>query len=520
MSASSAPNIKLVNAFAEPFNNAVATARTCYSSRLITTSDVDKDEKSRVQRDAIAESTYQAGHHTTLQHASFQFTMDRVSRQLIWSFLHAHPFYNSEQVSQRYVTVKPEMAYIPELSSEQLKIYQAAIQDQMGTYEELREILQGSVEDEYFKIFPARKKAIKKYRGSIRKKTQEVARYVLPLATFAHLYHTVSGLTLHRYSKLRHMADVPSEARVVIDAMIEVVNAHDPLFFSRLEDPLPLEETLEYQILTSLGEGDISSGASEFIQEFDGRMDGHYAQLAAATPGAEELMASSLRATLGLSNAALSDEQAIAWILNPAKNSYLGGALNLSTHSKVMRTMHHPHYSFYKKISHTADSQDQRHRMTPAARPQLSRHYQAGTPDFIVPDILRQHPEGFELFTKTMERTWQAIDQLLDSGVAAEKALYLLPNAFPIRFVESGDLSGWHHKWTTRLCYNAQDEIWRASLEEVTQVSKIHPLIGQQLLPPCGLRKAASQKPFCPEGDRYCGVPVWKLGRGDYERLI
>ena len=30
-----------------------------------------------------------------------------VSRQLLWSFLHAHPYYNSEQTSQRYVEVKP-----------------------------------------------------------------------------------------------------------------------------------------------------------------------------------------------------------------------------------------------------------------------------------------------------------------------------------------------------------------------------------------------------------------------------
>ena len=37
-----------------------------------------------------------------MQHATFVFVLDNVSRLAIWSFFHAHPFYNSEQVSQRY----------------------------------------------------------------------------------------------------------------------------------------------------------------------------------------------------------------------------------------------------------------------------------------------------------------------------------------------------------------------------------------------------------------------------------
>ena len=73
---SPAPIVRLVNAFAEPFDNAVATARTCYSSRVVSAADVRKDERARTQRDAVAQGTYAAGHHTTLQHATFQFTLE------------------------------------------------------------------------------------------------------------------------------------------------------------------------------------------------------------------------------------------------------------------------------------------------------------------------------------------------------------------------------------------------------------------------------------------------------------
>src|SRR3954470_13289403 len=117
------PVVTLENAFQRPYDNAVATARTCYSPKVITADDVSKDDPTRIRRDAIAQSTYKAGHHTTIQHATFQFVLDKVSRQFIWSFLHSHPFYNSEQVSQRYVAVKPENFATPPLREDHLPLY-------------------------------------------------------------------------------------------------------------------------------------------------------------------------------------------------------------------------------------------------------------------------------------------------------------------------------------------------------------------------------------------------------------
>jgi thymidylate synthase ThyX len=81
-----------------------------------------------------------------------------------------------------------------------------------------------------------------------------------------------------------------------------------------------------------------------------------------------------------------------------------------------------------------------------------------------------------------------------------------------VRFTESADLLNLRHKHAMRLCYNAQEEIWRASVEEALQIREVHPLIGSYLLPPCGLRESAATKPYCPEGDRYVfgGVPGGK----------
>ena len=517
---SAPPRVQLTNAFAESFNNAVATARTCYSSRVITSDDVGKTEKSRDQRDRIAESIYAAGHHTTIQHATFQFVLENVSRQFLWSFLHAHPFYNSEQVSQRYVSVKPDRVLIPNLPEHAAKIYRKTVEDQMDCYTALVELLNPPASKAYFTIFSARQKKADQYAGALKKKAQEVARYALPIATFAHLYHTVSGLTLHRYNRLCRILDVPKETEYIIGLMIDEVNRHDPLFFKSVEDPIPLEETHEFRALEEYNRLQVCSSRRQFVERFDEELAGGFSRLIGFKTDAESLVARSVRTMLGMLPDELSDADAIALVLDPAKNNYLSGALNLTSLGKLSRAMNHPHFTFQKKLSHSADSQDQRHRMAPGSRPILHCHYSGGEPDVVVPALMKESEEAYDLFMETMQTTWNAIDQLLDLGVAAEEALYLLPNAFPIRFEESGDLSAFHHKWTTRLCYNAQEEIWGASLDEVRQVRQVHPTLGQYLEPPCGVRLRAGQKPYCPEGDRYCGVPVWKLSMDEYERVI
>ena len=105
------PSVRLRNAFARPYDAALAAARTCYAPRV-----VEPDEVSEAQRASIGPLTFEAGHHTVFQHAHFEFGLENVSRQFVWAFLHAHPFYNSEQTSQRYVEVKPGAFAVPPLA--------------------------------------------------------------------------------------------------------------------------------------------------------------------------------------------------------------------------------------------------------------------------------------------------------------------------------------------------------------------------------------------------------------------
>lgn len=524
------PVVTLVNAFPRSYENAVATARTCYSPRgIVTTEEVSgtpglTEEKrlARVeQRDRIAKSIYQAGHHTTLQHGHFQFALDGVSRQFLWSFLHAHPFYNSEQVSQRYVEVKAGTFTVPALSGEALAVYEACAERQMAEYHALIELLTPVVTREYFGTFPARRVRAAKWAGAIQKKSQEIARYVLPVATQAYLYHTISGLTLLRYWRLCEAYDAPKEQRHVVGKMVAALLAHDPLYKTILEEPLPLEETPEHVFYAAAtgGAGSLGALRDRFAEEFDDALGGRTSKLVDWKPRNEECVASAVREVLGVPRALLGDDAALALVLDPSNNTMLGQSLNVTTLSKVTRALSHASYTFRKRLSHTADSQDQRHRMTPASRPCLPA-YLSDAPDFVTPAIVLEDDAVRAAYTTSMARTWEAIGRLRALGVADEDRAYLLPNAVNIRFTESADLLHLHHKLKMRLCYNAQEEIWRASRDEALQIADVDRRIGRFLQPPCTLRAMAGATPICPEGDRYCGVRVWKQEVREFRRVL
>lgn len=510
---SAEPQVRLVKAFATPFRNVVATAKTCYSSKGIILDEQVGDELQR-----IAESTYQAGHHTTYQHAHFQFALSNVSRQFIWSFLHSHPFYNSEQVSQRYVAVKPGTFAVPPLAGEAYEVFVRTAQAQVDTYQKLVEILEGPTASEYGRLFRRTARTEKRFDRTVTKKAQEVARYVLPVATFAYLYHTVSGITLLRYYRLCAQEDSPLEQRLVVGKMVQALLDFDPLYRTILQEPLHVEDTPEAQFFRSLGTS-TDGHSKEFVREFDCQLDGRVSKLVGYKSNNQDLLAQAVREVLGRPKATLSDEDAIRLVLDPSKNRLLGESLNLTTHSKLARTLFHPSYTFRKKMSHTADSQDQRHRMTPASRPCLAAHL-TEEPDYIEPELLEQSSEAQSLFRHSMDRAWDAMQRLRRLGVPREFAMYLLPNAAAIRFTESADLLNLHHKHAMRLCYNSQEEIWRAAVDEASQIREVNPLIGRYLLPPCTLRNMAEIKPKCPEGDRFCGVRVWQIDLDEYVRII
>ena len=543
--ASPEPSVTLLTeeSTAHPVAVTIAAAWSCYGGRpakaenvrrllndpakpTATPSEVADRERRRDRALALYASLFAAGHHTTFQHATFVFVLDNVSRLAIWSFFHSHPYYNSEQVSQRYREVTGDTMVTPALPDEEAAIYRGAIERSLEGYRRLVDLLTPDMMAGYTKVFPGRVKAADRDEGAraaldsaVQKKAQEVARYVLPLATPAHLYHTVNGLTLLRYYVLANQPDAPSEVRVIVTKMVEAVLALDPLFLGAPEHPLNLapllaEETEESRAIAHWrGSVDADPEAVErFCQQFDAELEeaGVESRLVGAHPDTERIFADAIRTVAGATRDEVSDEDAIAQVLDAVHNTYLGHPLYLGMHSKLMQTMAHVPFTWQKRISGAEAAQSQRHRSTVASAPVLTAHLRR-EPDVITPHQIAQNPAALAEYTATVQALWDAKNALLDRGVAPEVVLYLLPNSHRIREYETGSLQSYYWKWVKRLCFDAQREIFDTARDEVKQVRERFPLLGRYVDgPPCVQRSRAGSTPICPEGERFCGIPVWR----------
>lgn len=539
--ASEAPTVTLLReeSTSHPVAVTIAAAWSCYGSRPAKSENVRKligpapsdlspekaaDRADRRERALkLYADLFAAGHHTTFQHATFIFVLDNVSRFAIWSFFHSHPFYNSEQVSQRYREVTGSVMVTPNLPPDQLAIYTQAIERGLAGYRNLTEILTPDFQRDYASVFPARAKAggldaELRFNDAVQKRSQEVARYVLPLATPAHLYHTVNGLTLLRYFVLANQPDAPIEVRFIVNRMVEEVLAVDPNFLGAPGYPLSLaplatEDSLEARIFgdwqATIGQNPDSVEA--FCNEFDAELgEWENSRLAHVNPGAERLMADSIRTVLGRTRASMTDEDAIATVLDGAINPYHGHSVFLGMHSKLMQAMNHVPFTFMKRISGAEDAQNQRHRGTQSSSPLLMAHLRQN-PDVIVPWAIQRNPVALAEYNATVRALWDAKNALLAAGASPEVAMYLLPNAHRLRFYETGSLLNYYWKWVKRLCYDAQREIFSTAKQEVAQVREALPIIGRYVDgPPCVMRSRTGVRPTCPEGERFCGIPVWR----------
>src|ERR1700683_3139565 len=345
------PRVTLRNAFAHPYDSAIAAARTCYSSRIISPEEItDK------QRLNIGAATFYGGHHTVWQHAHFEFGLENVSRQFVWSFLHAHPFYNSEQQSQRYVRLDRALAYVPPpgpgFGEAERRIYERAIARAWTHYRELTAILEPGAREILGDIWHVSKlshpRRVQKIERQAEKRAIEVARYVLPVAAATTMVHTLSGIVLHRLWRMAAASDTPAEARAVIGEMVSRVREIDPQFFDRFDNaPVEQEEMPEWSHArpgsgyvaesagVSHGNANLPIGVAqtanreigvprseEFAREFDARLAGRVSLLTDYSPRAPHVLADAYRAVLGLTESACSDDEAIDRLLNPARNSY------------------------------------------------------------------------------------------------------------------------------------------------------------------------------------------------------
>jgi len=468
----------LIGCIDSPYEVSVASARTCYSSSPVRPEQVSLTQKKRVLRDRIARATLEAGHLTTRQHTHFTFLLEGVSRGLIWSFLHSHPFYNSEQVSQRYVEVQPDAFITPEGLGDEAEVAWKRVMDaQMAGYHEVAASLFPSVKQAYFERFPARKKNAPKYSLAIHRQCLEDARYLLPLATKANLYHTISSLTLLRYLRMANQHEFPDEATKLCKLMLDAILEIDPLFAKDV--------------------GDVDATASESWAYAEASQVPWPGEKVDAFLGRNDVVLTEFSSSVG--------DEMLDTVMNPAKNAFLLDSLGLYSMDRGSQIMQLVNLMFMKRNSLAADAQTQRHRAIHRFQPRLPQQF---------PTSSQVRSPAKVLACSTTAQVYdQAVNEICDKGRELESlvgplAHYALPGGTDITYIESGTLLGFYHRWKMRLCDLAQDEIRAMSKAEVREVAGVMDV--KWVGAPCHINMWGGVRPICPEKERFCGKSVWK----------
>lgn len=351
--------VKALESRYKPTDIAVGSARSCYFGKHIVTpeSAAEWDKKND-----LLNSIFKAGHHTTLMHYNFTFLIEGMSRLLIWRLLHAHPFYNSEQVSQRYAKMKIENFTYPKNADREK--WQKYYENMFFYYEELISRLTPEIE----KVLPKFKKK------EAKKRAQEFARYLLPMGMNAHLYHTVNIITALRYiNAVKVIPEAKAEAEEFVSQMKREMLKIDENLAPLIEFAENEEAVFPNIDIEKIKKAkNVTKKVEVFdIVDYDFELNANYAGV--------------LRVS----------------------NIYLDEAILGSFNS-------------YIKLSLSADAQNQRHRRSPAVRPKLESIYKR---DFYMPKICNSVKE---LYLRAVEYSYDFFENQKETLGFGEAAYALL----------------------------------------------------------------------------------------------
>ena len=171
-------------------------------------------------------------------------------------------------------------------------------------------------------------------------------------------------------------------------------------------------------------------------------------------------------------------------------------------------TLEHASYTFaVDGVSRALTHQLVRHRIA-SFNPQSQRYvkYTEGL-SVVKPETVAANPETERVFDEAIDAALSAYAKLLDAGVPAEDARYLLPNAAETKIVITMNVRELLHFFGLRCCNRAQWEI-RAMADRMLELAKpTAPYIFMDAGAPC-IRGA------CPEGKMTCGNPFPRVKRG------
>lgn len=164
-------------------------------------------------------------------------------------------------------------------------------------------------------------------------------------------------------------------------------------------------------------------------------------------------------------------------------------------------TLEHASYTFaVDGVSRALTHQLVRHRI--ASFNQQSQRYVkfADGLEVVKPDTIAGDPERSAVFDRAIDAALEAYRALLDAGVPAEDARYLLPNAAETKIVITMNVRELLHFFNLRCCNRAQWEIREMAHKMLELARPTAPFVFARAGAPC-------VSGACPEGKMTCGNP-------------
>lgn len=170
-------------------------------------------------------------------------------------------------------------------------------------------------------------------------------------------------------------------------------------------------------------------------------------------------------------------------------------------------TLEHVSYTFaVDGVSRALTHQLVRHRL--ASFNQQSQRYVKFTEgvETVKPDTVSRDEEANRIFDEAINAVLEGYQKLLDAGIPAEDARYLLPNAAETKIVITMNIRELLHFFSLRCCNRAQWEIREMAHRMLALVKPTAPYIFMDAGAPC-------VRGTCPEGKMTCGNPYPRIVR-------
>ncbi len=247
-------NVILLAHTPNPEHTVASAAKLCYSSSTITGLRENLTDEAAA---SFVEMLSEIGHESPIEHASFTFGIEGVSRSLL-AQITRHRMASFSVKSQRYVR-EGAFEYItpPEIaqSDEAKKIYDELMQHDQECYDRLAAVLK----EKHIKTFMAEGKDEKTATRLAEKKAIEDARFVLPNSCSTQMVMTMNARSLHNFFRHRCCNRAQWEIQDIANQMLKLVLEVAPNLFKNAGPPC---------VSGACPEGKMTCGKAKAVREF------------------------------------------------------------------------------------------------------------------------------------------------------------------------------------------------------------------------------------------------------------